>query len=156
MKRIELEIVETGTKVAAKLLEEEAPATCAALWKALEQPIETQMLHGIWLGRTLEVGVPTINQRFDPEKVSMENATIRPLPGDILWKYHPPKAIRGLESPLWDIMIVYGPEAIMRNPAGFAPANVWAEMTENKETFCAECAGLWFGKAQTIRITRME
>ena len=154
-KRIELEIVETGTRVTARLLEDEAPKTCEAMWKALETPIESKLLHGIWLGRTLEVDVPAANRRFGPDQVPMENATVCPLPGDVLWKYHPPKSVRGLESPSWDIMIAYGPEAVMRNPAGPAPANAWAEMTDNKDAFCAECAGLWFGKAQTIRIRRL-
>ncbi|MBC8275597.1 MAG: DUF3830 family protein [Chloroflexi bacterium] len=59
-------------------------------------------------------------------------------------------------APLWDIMVVYGPEAIMRTPAGAAPCSVWARITDNLESFCEECAKLWFGGAKTIRIRRLE
>jgi hypothetical protein len=153
-KKIELQIVETGTKAIATLLEEDAPKTCAALWQALEQSIETRTLHGTMLGRTIEVGLPEAHQRFDPTRIPMENATIYPVPGDILWRYFPPKAIRGLESPLWDILIVYGPEAPMRSPVGPMPCNAWAEITENRDAFFEDCAKMWFGGGRTIRIRR--
>jgi len=154
-KRIELEILEEGVKATAVLLEEEAPRTCEAMWKALEEPIENKALHGIWLGRTIEVGVPEGNQVFDPDDIPLENGTVYPLPGDLLWKHFSPKAIRGLESPLWDIMIAYGPEAIMQTPAGAAACSVWARVTDNLESFCKACAKMWFGGAQTIRIRRL-
>jgi len=155
-RRIELEIVEARTMAIAQLLEDKAPRTCEAMWEALEDPIESRALHAIWLGRTIEVGVPEGNRVFDPDDIPLENGTVYPLPGDLLWKHFSPNAIRGLESPLWDIMIVYGPEAIMRTPAGAAPCSVWARITDNLESFCEECAKMWFGGARTIRIRRVE
>jgi hypothetical protein len=154
-RKIELEIVESGIRAVAELLEEEAPKTCEAMWKALETPLETLALHAIWLGRTIEVGVPEANRNFDPEQIPMENATITPSPGDLLWKHFQAGAIRGLESPLWDIMIAYGPEATMRTPAGPQPSNVWAELVGDSQAFCEECAKMWLGKARTVRIQRL-
>ena len=153
-RRIVLEMVESGQRAVAELLDDQAPKTCEALWKALESPLEAKMLHSIWMGRCIEVGVPEANQNFDPRAIPMENATLTPLPGELLWKHFEAGAIRGLESPPWDIIIAYGPEAVMRNPAGPAPSNVWAQIVENAEGFCKECAGLWLGKAQTIRLSR--
>jgi hypothetical protein len=155
-RKIELEIVEAGVTAIAELYEKEAPNTCEALWGALEKPIENQALHTIWMGRTIELGVPEDHQVFDPQNIPLENGTIYPLPGDLVWKHFSARAIRGLESPRWDIMVVYGPEAIMQTPAGTAPCCVWAHITDNLQPFCEECARMWFGGARTFRIFRLE
>lgn len=152
---IEIEIMGSGITAIAKLLEEDAPETCEALWSALEKPLETKALHAVWQGRTLEIELPETHRTFKPDAVPMENATIYPLPGDVLWRYHPPKAIRGLLSPQCGIMIAYGPESIMRTPIGPAPSNVWAQIIENKEAFGYEASKMWFGGARTIRIRRV-
>lgn len=155
-RRIEITLVESGVTAVAELCEEEAPRTCEAMWQALEQPLENRALHGIWIGRAIEVGMPAANQVFDPDDIPLENGTVYPLPGDLLWRHFVPGAIRGLESPLWDIMITYGPEAIMRTSAGAEACSVWAQMTENREAFCAACAQMWFGGARTIQIRKAE
>lgn len=153
-KKIRLQNIDSGVTAVATLLEVQAPRTCEALWSALAKPLEAKMLHGIWTGRTLEIGVPARNQTFDPASIPRENATLNPIPGELLWKYFLPGEIRGLESPAWCLMIIYGPEALMRTPAGPAAANVWAHITENLSGFCEDCARLWFGKAEHIHISR--
>ena len=110
----------------------------------------------MWMGRTIELGIPESHQVFDPSNVPLENGTVYPLPGDLVWKHFPASAIRGLESPLWDIMVVYGPEAIMQTPAGAAPCSVWAHITDNLQSFCEACAKMWFGGARTFQIRRLE
>ena len=151
-KKVEILILEEGVKAIAELYEKEAPRTCQALWQALDEPIETRALHAIWMGRTIELAVPESHQVFDPDEIPLEHSTVYPLPGDLLWKHFSPKAIRGLESPLWDVMIVYGPEAIMQTPAGAAPTSVWAHITGNLQAFCEACAKMWFEGARTLRI----
>lgn len=155
-RRIQLELVDRGVQAIAELYDEDAPKTCAAMWKALEQPIETSTLHAIMMGRALEIGLPKENRRFDPTEVPMENATLTPVPGELAWIHFRPGAIRRLESPSWDLLIAYGPEVIFRTPAGPAPANVWARIVQNQEPFRRECAKLWFAGSTRICIRRNE
>ena len=155
-KRIGLELVESGVAAVAELLEDRAPRTCDAIWRALEKPIETTALHGIWTGRTLEMNIPEGNRHFDPDSIPLENATTTPIRGDILWEYIPKGRIRSLFDGTWSIVLAYGPEALMRTPLGPQPANVWAEIRDDAEGFFQECATMWFGKAQTMRIKRLE
>jgi len=155
-KKLAIEIVESGVSTVAELLEDKAPRTCEVIWGALKNPIEAKALHGAWTGRTLEIDIPEENRDFDPDSIPLENATTTPIPGDILWEYIPKGRIRSLYDGVWNIVLAYGPEAVMRTPLGPQPANVWAQIRDNKEMFFEECAKMWFGKAQTIRIKRIE
>lgn len=155
-KNIVLELLESGVSTVAVLLEDRAPLTCEAIWRALEHPIETLAFHGTWTGRTLEITVPDENRNFDPDSIPLENATTTPVRGDILWEYVPKGQIRSLFDGAWNIVVAYGPEALIRTPLGPQPANVWAQISDQEEAFFKECATLWFGKAQTIRIKRLD
>ena len=155
-KKIRLELLESGVSVVAELIEDRAPHTCAAIWGALEKPIETKALHGTWTGRTIEIDIPEGNRNFDPDTIPVENATTTLVRGDIVWEYIPKGRIRSLFDGVWNIALAYGPESAMRTPLGPQPSNVWAQIQAEGETFYEECAKLWFGKAQTIRITRLE
>jgi len=155
-REIQLELLESAVSVTAALLEQQAPQTCDEMWEALKKPMESKILHGIWTGRTLEINIPGGNRSFDPESIPLENATTTPVPGDILWEYIPKGIIRSVDTALWNIMIAYGPESIMRTPLGPQPCNVWAIISsKNKEKFFKECAKQWFGEAQKIRIERV-
>jgi hypothetical protein len=155
-RKIVLELLESGVSTVAELLEDRAPLTCEAIWRALEHPLETKALHGIWTGRTLEIDIPDKNRNFDPDLIPLENATTTPVRGDMLWEYIPTGQIRSLFDGVWNIVVSYGPEALIRTPLGPQPANVWAEIRDEGEEFYRACAKTWFGKAQTIQIKRLE
>ena len=68
-------------EVAARLDFENAPQTTQAIWDLLGRgPIESVAIHAIWAGRELSVEIPHL-----PEKLPLENCTITPAPGDILF-----------------------------------------------------------------------
>ena len=78
-RHIELTIKEDNISAIAKLLEEDAPLTCAALWNALETPIVHKGIHAMWTGFEIMVEIPPENHRFDPLSVPLE--TQAPPPG---------------------------------------------------------------------------
>ena len=57
-KSIKITIVELGITCTAELMEDDAPKTCAAMWKVLEKPLECRARHSIWCGRKLTLNVP--------------------------------------------------------------------------------------------------
>jgi hypothetical protein len=155
-KYIKLTIIEDDISAIAELLEEEAPLTCEALWCALEIPIIHKGIHAMWTGREIMVEIPEENHRFDPSSVPLENATIYPLPGDIMWAYFPDHVERGFPRAIWDFIIIYGPDSSVNCALGTMPANVWAHITDNLTSFANGCASLRSEGMKTFRIERLE
>ena len=155
-KRIELTIIEENISAVAELLEEEAPLTCTALWQALEIPIVHKGIHAMWTGCEIMVEIPSENYRFDPLTVPLENATIYPLPGDLMWAYFPDHVERGFPRAIWDFIIMYGPDSNVNCALGTLPANVWAHITENLPSFASGCRSLLVEGMKTFRICRLE
>src|SRR5262245_56450607 len=141
-KKIVVTVVEANIEAVAELQETEAPKTCAALWKALKQPIQSKGIHAMWAGREIMVEVPEPNQTFDPTTVPLENATVYPAPGDLCWGYFPPYVERGFSKGVWDIAIIYGRETRFYIPLGMYAMNIWACITEGLPRFADACATL--------------
>ena len=155
-RRFRIEVLETGVQAVAELLEDAAPRTCAALWQMLETPIEQNGVHAMWSGREVMTYVPEENRGdIDPTAIGVENATVYPAPGDVLWAFFPGGRMWGFKEDGWDLAFVYGPETRIYIPAGMAPMNVWARIVEGLEGFADEVAQIRFGVRKTIRLTRM-
>ena len=155
-RRINFTILESGITATAELDEDNAPRTVAAMWQMLEEGYEARTLHGIFEGRKITLEPPLANRNFDPNSIPPENTTAYPVAGDVLWRYYPPNSVRGLPNGLWDVMVIYGPEAILKNPLGITACNLWAHITENLDAFAAECSDVRITGAKTIRIVGMD
>jgi hypothetical protein len=73
-----LEIVAGEFRFAARLEEEAAPATVAALRRLL--PLESRLIHARWSGEACWIPFGELDVRFGPE-----NATCYPAPGQLLF-----------------------------------------------------------------------
>jgi hypothetical protein len=155
-RRIQLTVLESGVIAVAELYHEDAPQTSAAMWQMLATPYEARTLHGIFEGRKITLETPSGNRNFNPGGIPAENTTAYPVAGDLLWKYFPPRAVRGMPNGLWDVMVIYGPEVILKNPLGIYACNLWAHIIENLDAFIAECADVRVHGAKTIRLSRLE
>ena len=155
-RRIQLTVLESGISAVAELYDEDAPQTSAAMWQMLVSPYEARTLHAIFEGRKLTLEPPIDNRTFIPEGIPAENTTAYPVAGDLLWKFFPPRAVRGMPNGLWDVMLVYGPEVILKNPLGIYACNLWAHIVENVDALIAECADVRIHGAKTIRLSRLE
>ena len=156
-KRFQIEVLETGATATAELLEEDAPKTCAALWQMLEKPIETICIHAMWSGREVMAYVPEENRGdIDPTSIGVENATVYPAAGDVVWAYFPGGVIQGFKEDGWDLAFIYGPETRIYIPTGMVPMNVWAKIIDGLDGFAEEVGQIRFGVRKTLRISRVQ
>ena len=130
-------------RAVASFLEDEAPRTCNAVWDAL--PIEGETYHAKWAGRELYTLVPPF-----PARPGEENATITPIPGDVVYFDVSPDSIdlpvamrRQYPAGLVDLAVFYGRNNLLLGPAGFMPGNLFATITEGLAEYAQACAELF-------------
>jgi hypothetical protein len=143
VRRIELILMQKKVRAVATYLEEAAPRTCAALWDML--PIDGDTFHAKWAGRELYTLVP-------PPQTSpgTENATIMPIPGDLLWFNVSPDSIdipietrKANPRGFVDIAVFYGRNSFLLSPQGFMPGNLFATITEGFSEYAKACGELF-------------
>ena len=140
-RQFELIFTKRNVRGVATLLEAEAPLTCEAFWNAL--PLEGDAYHARWAGREVYTLVPPFGT--DPGK---ENATILPIPGDLLYFELNPASIdfppeRRTGEPIIDIALFYGRNNFLLGPDGYASGNLFATITENLEGLAEACESIW-------------
>jgi len=142
-RRIELALKLKRVSAVASFLEDEAPRTCNAVWDAL--PIEGETYHAKWAGRELYTLVPPF-----PKGPGAENATITPIPGDVVYFDVSPDSIdlpvamrREYPNGLVDLAVFYGRNNLLLGPAGFMPGNLFATITEGLAEYAQACAELF-------------
>jgi hypothetical protein len=144
-----------GVTARARLLEDAAPRTCAAVWDAL--PLSGQVFHGKYARNEIYTLLPAFAER-DPGK---ENTTITPIPGDVCWfgfsgdelgnpayGYEAEEEHRAQTS-IVDLAVFYGRNNLLINgDVGWVPGNVFATITEGLEEMAAACQDVWMGGAR--------
>jgi hypothetical protein len=156
-KRFQFEVVETGVRATVELLEDDAPRTCAALWRMLKTPIETNGVHAMWSGREVMSYIPPENRgSVDPTSIGLENGTCHPAPGDVVWAYFPSGTIKGFKDDGWDLAFIHGPDTRIYIPTGMVPTNVCGKIVEGLEGFADEVSLIRFGNRKTLRLTRLD
>jgi hypothetical protein len=130
-----------------------APLTAKAVWQLLGRgPIESIAIHAMWAGRELAVEIPRV-----PEKISLENCTITPTPGDILYWHADAGTIRGYRDEVTELAIVYGPDTRMwQANIGECPGNVFAYVTENLDGLAEMGRRIRFEGVKKITLERLE
>ena len=155
MRRIEIIFEETGTRATAVLQDEDAPATCNALWGALEQPIVAEGIHAAWAGREIMMNLPPSNQNFDPTTIPKENLTLYPCPGDFCWAYFPERFERGEPDEIWDLALIYGRETRFEVAFGPCPMTLWAIIDDGLAQMADECERVRTEGLKSFRISRL-
>jgi len=139
MKRLHIAIPDYGAEGEAALLENAAPATCVAIWASLSTPVTARGLHAAWVGPEVFINIPPARRSFDGASLPKENLTCFPQPGDLVWLWFLAGAWRGLAEDLYEIGVVYAPDAILFNPTGWSPACVFGRVTRNLEGLATAC-----------------
>lgn len=136
-KKIEIVLPGENVRAVAILLEDEAPKTCEAVWKAL--PIEGQLWHGMFSGN--ESYVPLEGDALI--RIEPENQTYWNVPGDVgywygLWGER--KYVRGQQD-VAEIIILYGRNVKVRDSTGRPCAyNLFGRVTKNLEGYAEASA----------------
>src|SRR5947209_17131665 len=97
---LEIELPNEGLIAHARLLDNLAPCTCAAVWELAAFAPELLAVHAAFTGRELSVRIPLeLASRLDQPDVPPEHQTLFPIPGDLVWVHLPPYAWPGLAEP---------------------------------------------------------
>ncbi|MGB3892734.1 MAG: DUF3830 family protein [Mycolicibacter sinensis] len=141
-----------GVSCRARLLDDEAPRTCALVWEAL--PLAGQAYHGKYARNEVYTLLPPLG---DPGR---ENTTVTPIPGDVCFfgfdagdignpAYGYDEGGQG-NSPMGatDLAIFYGRNNLLLNgDVGWVPGNVFATIEEGLAEMAAACNDLWMAGA---------
>lgn len=142
---IEVTLRKRGVSCVARMLDDLAPKTCEAVWNALPQ--EGDAFHAKYASNEVFALVPP----FAPSEPGMENPTITPITGDLLYFYFPPGAVNvpsmrevAYSTGLVDLAIFYGRDNLILSPnMGLVPGNRFGEVTENLDEMVEACTSVW-------------
>lgn len=149
-RNITISLDKRGVSCIARLLDEQAPRTCAAVWDAL--PLTGQAYHAKYARNE----VYTLLSPFARNSPGRENPTITPIPGDVCyfgfepWEignpaygYEPGSAAHA-EQGATDLAIFYGRNNLLINgDAGWVPGNVFATIVEGLTEMAEAAQDLW-------------
>src|SRR5690625_1984339 len=159
---MKISLVKRGVSCIARLLYEEAPKTCEAVWNSL--PHKGPVYHA----KYARIEIYTIVPRFFDQEIRLENTTITPIPGDVCFfdfesgildkNFKEEKGIDNLPGVV-DLAVFYGRNNLLINgDIGFVPGNVFATIEENLELFAQQCHDVWYSGAagETLTYERYE
>jgi hypothetical protein len=142
---ITITLEKRGVSCVARLLDEEAPHTCKAVWESL--PLGGDAYHAKYARNEVYTLVP----RFAAEEPGIENPTVTPIPGDVMYfsfePWHLTPASHGYtEQPAQavDLAIFYGRNNLLLNgDVGWVVGTVFATIVEGLEEMAAACNDVW-------------
>ncbi len=110
-KQIELEFTKFKTAFSINMLWQEAPQTCKAIWDVISEPFRSRARHAIWSGKEIFFYLP----QTMPKDLPLENHSIFPEPGDVMFYYMPEKRLKGINrikfrepGDVFELAIFYG------------------------------------------------
>ena len=136
-----------GVSCVAELLEKDAPRTCEAVWNAL--PLGGDAYHAKYARNE----VYTMVENFCEEEIGLENPTVTPIPGDVVYfsfsggmldrRFKEEKNIHTLPGVI-DLAIFYGRNNLLLNgDVGWVPGNVYATIVDGLDRMAEACNDVW-------------
>jgi hypothetical protein len=151
---IEVSLAKRGVQCTAKLLDDRAPLTCAAVWDAL--PLSSDVYHAKYARNEIYALFPAFADREPP----LENPTITPIPGDLCYFSFSGTELGtqayGYESgaelkpgaAVVDLALFYERNNLLINgDVGWVPGIVWGQVVEGLDRMAEACQDLWRGGA---------
>ncbi|MET9200313.1 DUF3830 family protein [Gordonia sp. NPDC003585] len=151
---ISVTLAKRGVSAVARLLDDQAPRTAAAVWDAL--PLGGQVFHGKFARNEIY----TLVTAFADAEPGFENTTVTPIPGDLCYftfdgvldnpAYgYAPDSAPAEHRLLIDLAVFYGRNNLLVNgDVGWVPGNVFATIIEGLDDLAAACNDIWMGGAR--------
>ncbi|ANS65469.1 hypothetical protein SLINC_3245 [Streptomyces lincolnensis] len=145
---IEVSLVKRGVTATAKLLDDRAPITCAAVWDAL--PLSGDVYHAKYARNEIYA----LFEPFAAAEPPLENPTVTPIPGDLCYfsfagaelgtkAYGYDREVRS-GATLVDLALFYERNNLLLNgDVGWVPGIVWGQITEGLPELADACNDLW-------------
>jgi hypothetical protein len=147
---LDISLQKRGVTCVARMLDEQAPRTCAAVWDAL--PLGADVYHAKYARNEIYTFVPT----FAEVAPGPENTTITPIPGDVVYfpfeQWQMANPAYGYEAGssqrqhqhVVDLALFYGRNNLLLNPdTGWVPGNVFATIVQGMDEVAAAGQDLW-------------
>ena len=165
---ITITLEKRGVSCLAKMLDDAAPRTCAAVWDSLPQ--SGQVYHGKYARNEIYNLVPAFSS-VEPGK---ENTTVTPIPGDVCYftfdsddlgnpgyGYEAEAGVHA-EDPaaaksIIDLAVFYGRNNLLINgDQGWIPGNVFATIVEGLDEMAEACQSIWMdgARGETLAFAR--
>jgi len=157
---IKVTLEKRGVSCVARLLDDEAPRTAAAVWEAL--PISSPVFHGKYARNEIYGLVPG----FAPVEPGKENSTVTPIPGDLCYfafdandlatpsHGYAADAGPGELVQIIDLALFYGRNNLLLNgDQGWVPGNVFGAVVDGMAEMAAACQDLWLGGVRGETLT---
>lgn len=161
---IEISLAKRGVTCTAKLLDDRAPLTCAAVWDAL--PLVSDVYHAKYARNEIYALFPAFAEQEPP----LENPTVTPIPGDLCYfsfngtqlgtqsyGYGGGPAVQA-GAPVIDLALFYERNNLLLNgDVGWVPGIVWGQVVEGLDEMAAACQDLWRNGAvgETLGFSRL-
>ena len=156
-KYMKITLEKRGISCIARLLEEDAPRTCAAVWEALPQG------GPVYHAKYARNEIYTIVPRFARTEPGIENPTVTPIPGDLCYFSFPSgmldrqfKEEKGVEQlpGVIDLALFYGRNNLLLNAdVGWVVGNVFATIVEGLEDMAKAGNDIWRSGSVDERLT---
>ncbi|WP_455353590.1 DUF3830 family protein [Streptomyces sp. SYSU K217416] len=139
-----------GVRCTAKLLDDRAPLTCAAVWEAL--PLGGDVYHAKYARNEIYALLPA----FAAQEPPLENPTVTPIPGDLCYfsfsatqlgtssHGYAPRAAHREHGAVVDLALFYERNNLLLNgDTGWVPGIVWGTVVEGLDRMAEACQDLW-------------
>jgi hypothetical protein len=156
---IEIGLAKRGVSCEARLLDELAPRTCAAVWDALPQ--DGSAYHAKYARNEIYALLPAFGAG-----PGTENPTITPIPGDICYFAFAPQEIGSVAygydeasaahsgAQVIDLALFYGRNNLLINgDRGYVPGNVFATVTAGLDGMAAAAQDMWLRGVENERLS---
>lgn len=145
---IEVSLVKREIHCTAKLLDDRAPITCAAVWNSL--PLSADVYHAKYARNEIYALFPPFAKRDPP----LENPTVTPIPGDLCYfsfagaelgtKAYGYDAEVRPGATVVDLALFYERNNLLLNgDVGWVPGIVWGQVVDGLEAMARACNDLW-------------
>lgn len=163
---LKLTLVRRDVTCRARLLHEEAPRTCSAVWTGLQAPQENPAWHARHAGAEVYAPGPSFVNSQPP----IENATVLPLPGDLIYFHRGATGQDRLDvrfeafDPrvgVTNMAIFYGTSTqgnLLLAETFVKPGTLFAQIDEGLAGWASACEDLWLHGSgdERVRFERLE
>jgi uncharacterized protein DUF3830 len=161
-RRIALAIPDLNVLAIIRLLTERAPLTCAAIWDVLEAPVDRRLIHTATTGPVvLFYDFPAIH---GAKNLPIENRTIYPKAGEILYFFQPWNGLRDLEEldsewhrpgdDVHELLFAYGAANLRLPTEDGWRGSVWGSIETGLEDFAQACRWMRMEGMKRITLSR--
>ena len=161
-RRITLAIPELDVTATVRMLTDRAPRTCEAIWQVLATPVERRLIH------TSVTGPVVFFYNFPPlpgaRDLPLENHTISPRAGELLYFYQPWNGMRDLadHDPAWrepgadvhELFFPYGAANLRMPTEDGWRGSLWGVIEEGLDDFVRACRWMRMEGTKQIVLSR--